>query len=91
MIDMYARDSVINFPGPMDPAAALRLRATAVAAPTSLFLVLLPTQPIDLLPWRKRLPDNNRLAQWTQTADLHIAQSFSLPNGRRYALLQFKP
>jgi 4-amino-4-deoxy-L-arabinose transferase-like glycosyltransferase len=91
IIDMYARDSVINFPGPMDTAAALRLRASAVAAPNSLFLLQLPANSVELLPWRKRLPDNERLAAWIQTADLHMAQSFSLANGRRYALLQFKP
>jgi 4-amino-4-deoxy-L-arabinose transferase-like glycosyltransferase len=91
VIDMYARDSVGNFPGPMDTAAALRLRASAVGAPSSLFLVQLPSNPVALLPWSRRSPNDDALTPWMQTSDLQRAQSFSLPNGRRYALLEFNP
>jgi len=80
MIDMYAQGSVERVPGPIDPAAIERIHAQVAAAPGSVFLVLLPSGAR-----REAAPP------WMQSAGLKVAQSYSLPHGRRYALLEMKP
>jgi 4-amino-4-deoxy-L-arabinose transferase len=89
IIDMYARPSVMRIAGPLDAAGIDRIRSAAAAAPMSLFLVQLPSQSPQL-PWRKRSPQADVPPLW-QTAKLQMAKSYSLPNGRRYALLQVTP
>jgi 4-amino-4-deoxy-L-arabinose transferase-like glycosyltransferase len=86
MIDMYARTSVDRVAGPLDAAGIERIRSVAAAAPSSLFLVQLPNQS-PRLPWRARAPEVGVPPAW-QAAGLRMAESYSLPNGRRYALLQ---
>jgi 4-amino-4-deoxy-L-arabinose transferase-like glycosyltransferase len=79
-IDMYARDSVGRIAGPLDAAGP---------SPDSRFLVQLPSSA-PRLPWRARAPQADLPPAW-QAANLVIAESYALPNGRRYALLQVKP
>jgi 4-amino-4-deoxy-L-arabinose transferase len=86
MIDMYARTSVDRVAGPFDAAGIERIRSVASAAPNSLFLVQLPNQS-PRLPWRARAPEAGVTPPW-QAAGLRMKENYSLPNGRRYALLQ---
>jgi hypothetical protein len=90
IIDMYARTSVGTVPGPIDAAAIDRVRAQAAAAPNSLFLVLLPggARSFDL---RSGLRPPEAALPWMPAAGLTVAMSYSLPHGRRYALLEIKP
>jgi 4-amino-4-deoxy-L-arabinose transferase-like glycosyltransferase len=91
MIDMYARTSVDRVPGPIDAAVIDRVRTLAAAAPDSFFLVLVPggARGLDLLSGRE--PTVEAALPWRQSAGLEIAHSYSLPHGRRYALLKLKP
>ena len=89
LVDMYTRQSVDLIAGPLDAAGMDRIRAFAAAAPESLFLVLLPSQAPQL-PWRARAPQAD-LPSALQSPDLVVAANYSLPHGRRYALLRLKP
>jgi 4-amino-4-deoxy-L-arabinose transferase len=89
IIDMYARPSVERIAGPLDAAGIDRIRSAAAAAPMSLFLVQLPSQSPQL-PWRARSPQADVPPLW-QAAKIQMAKNYSLPNGRRYALLQVTP
>jgi 4-amino-4-deoxy-L-arabinose transferase-like glycosyltransferase len=77
IVDMYARTSVEKIEGPIDAAALLRVRAAAAAAPGAVFLVQVRSSA-DL---ESSLP-------WMHAAALKPLQSYSLPHGRRYALLE---
>jgi 4-amino-4-deoxy-L-arabinose transferase-like glycosyltransferase len=102
MIDMYARTNVGLIPGPIDTAAISRLETVLRAAPQSLVVVQLPGRPTVLGrrlvhyfelqtsdPGRPR-PIESQLP-WLSETSLRMAKSYSLPNGRSYALLQFQP
>jgi 4-amino-4-deoxy-L-arabinose transferase len=89
IIDMYARQSAGRIAGPLDAAGIDRIRAAAAAAPMSLFLVQLPSQSPQL-PWRRRSAQADVPPLW-EAAKIQVAKSYSLPNGRRYALLQVMP
>ncbi len=100
MIDMYARTTVDLIPGPIDAAAVHRLRIDIDAAPQSLIVVQLPGHgnPIaQRLAHYFRLrqsgptPDGETELPWLREAQLKIAKNYSLPNGRRYALLESRP
>jgi hypothetical protein len=102
VIDMYARTTVTLIPGPIDAAAIYRLRTDAVAAPQSRIVVQLPGRSS---PVARRLAvylglrrgsltdstDGESEPAWAGAARLRIAKSYSLPNGRRYALLELQP
>lgn len=90
IIDMYARTSVDRIPGPLDAAGIERVRAAAVAAPDSFFLVQLAKQSPPGLPWRAR-PQDAALPAWIQEANLRVIETDSVPYGRRYALLRLRP
>jgi 4-amino-4-deoxy-L-arabinose transferase-like glycosyltransferase len=90
IIDMYARNSVDRVPGPMDAAAIARIRAQSAAAPESLFLVLLPGGD-RRLSLRSGHEPSEAVLPWMQTAGLEVAKFYSLPHGRRYALLRIIP
>jgi 4-amino-4-deoxy-L-arabinose transferase-like glycosyltransferase len=90
IIDMYARNSVDRVPGPMDAAAIARIRAQSAAAPESLFLVLLPGGDRGLNLHSGHVPPEAVLP-WMQTAGLEVAKYYSVPHGRRYALLRIIP
>jgi hypothetical protein len=99
MIDMYARTTVSLIPGPIDPVSIDRLRADAGAAPNSLIVVQLPGRAGSIAQRLKghfgisssstpqHASDESGLP-WLQAAGLRVAMSYSLPNGRRYALLE---
>lgn len=89
IIDMYARTSVEKIPGPLDAAGIERVRAAAVAAPKGFFLVQLAKQSPPGLPWRTRPPEA-ALPAWIQAANPLEISIYSLPYGRRYALLRLK-
>jgi 4-amino-4-deoxy-L-arabinose transferase-like glycosyltransferase len=89
VIDMYARTAVDRIPGPLDNAGVERVRAAAAAAPGSFFLVQLAKQAPPGLPWRARPPDA-ALPAWIEAANLHVIETYSVPYGRRYALLALK-
>jgi hypothetical protein len=55
----------------------------------SLFLVQLPSQSPQL-PWRRSSPQADAPPLW-QAAKIQMVKSYSLPNGRRYALLEVTP
>lgn len=89
IIDMYARPVVDRIAGPLDAAGIERVRSYAAASPGSLFLAQLPSQA-PRLPWRTRPAQPDLPPAW-QAAHLQVAERYSLPNGRRYALLQVTP
>jgi 4-amino-4-deoxy-L-arabinose transferase-like glycosyltransferase len=90
IIDMYARTAVDRIPGPLDAAAIARVRAALAAAPDSLFLVQLPKQSPPALPWRAKPPEA-ALPGWIHEANLRLIETYSVPYGRRYALLGVGP
>ena len=87
IIDMYARTSVEKIPGPLDAAGIERVRAAAAAAPDGFFLVQLAKQSPPGLPWRTRPPET-ALPAWIQAANPLGINIYSVPYGRRYALLR---
>jgi hypothetical protein len=102
IIDMYARTSVELIPGPIDAASIDRLRAAAAAAPQSLVVVQLPGRAGAIAQRLKdrfgprrgsSAPQSDGPPElpWLQSAGLRMAQSYALPNGRRYALLELNP
>ena len=86
IIDMYARTSVVRVDGPIDAAWIDRVRSVSKTAPQSFFLALLPNQAPQL-PWRAK-PKQMATPAWFQAANLQWIESYSLPYGRRYALLE---
>jgi 4-amino-4-deoxy-L-arabinose transferase-like glycosyltransferase len=90
IIDMYARTSVGRIPGPLDAEGIERVRIAAAAAPGSFFLVQLPRQSPPGLPGRAR-PQQVEPPAWLQAANLRVIETYSVPYGRRYALLGVKP
>jgi 4-amino-4-deoxy-L-arabinose transferase-like glycosyltransferase len=89
IIDMYARTSVEKIPGPLDAAGIERVRAAAAAAPNGFFLVQLAKQSPPGLPWRARPPEA-ALPAWIRAANPLEINIYSVPYGRRYALLRLK-
>jgi 4-amino-4-deoxy-L-arabinose transferase len=89
VIDMYTRNSVGRIAGPLDASVIDRIRAAAAAAPGSFFLVQLPTPRALRLPWRTPPPEA-RMPDWMHAANLVLVENYSLPHGRRYALLRLK-
>jgi 4-amino-4-deoxy-L-arabinose transferase-like glycosyltransferase len=97
MIDMYARTTVRLVPGPIDAAAIDRLRAATGAAPQSRVVVQLPGRESVARQLARRFGEarSGPAAEfgapsapvWAAAAQLRLATSYSLPNGRRYALL----
>jgi 4-amino-4-deoxy-L-arabinose transferase-like glycosyltransferase len=91
IIDMYARQSVSSIAGPLDAAGIDRIRSAGAAVPDSLFLVQLPARSSLRSLWQAPAPALDESPPWMQAAKLRIAQRYSLPHGRRYALLQVTP
>jgi 4-amino-4-deoxy-L-arabinose transferase-like glycosyltransferase len=89
MIDMYARTRVELIAGPVDAPATLRLRSAVAAAPQSLVVVQLPARAGGLAQLLGAKPrDAETVPDWAEAARLRPFKNYSLPNGRRYALLQ---
>jgi 4-amino-4-deoxy-L-arabinose transferase-like glycosyltransferase len=105
MIDMYARTDVVLIAGPIDSGAILRLRAAALADPQSLIVVQFPGHSpargrLHELAQRLNRGSRPRAApeqaaesalSWLPNSGFRLAMSYSLPNGRRYALLELRP
>jgi 4-amino-4-deoxy-L-arabinose transferase-like glycosyltransferase len=101
MIDMYARTAVGLIPGPIDAAAIDRLRAKTDAAPQSLIVGQLPRRAgaaerrlaryFGRGPGVPAQPPGEPQPSWAAAANLRVAKIYSLPNGRRYALLEPNP
>ncbi|HEY1315145.1 MAG TPA: glycosyltransferase family 39 protein [Steroidobacteraceae bacterium] len=92
MIDMYARTHVALIEGPIDARALLRLRSAVAAAPQSLVLVQVPGRAAGLVQRLGAKPeDTESVSAWAELAQLRLLRSYSLPNGRRYALLELQP
>jgi 4-amino-4-deoxy-L-arabinose transferase-like glycosyltransferase len=93
MIDMYARTQVSLIPGPVDTAAVDRLKADIDAVPQSLVVVQLPhpAPTVAAVFGAVRRSDDRPELPWLKAAGLRVARSYSLPNGRRYALLERSP
>ncbi|MEP6883668.1 MAG: glycosyltransferase family 39 protein [Gammaproteobacteria bacterium] len=107
IIDMYARTDVVLIAGPIDSGAILLLRTAALAAPQSLVVVQLPgrspltgrlqelAQRLTRGSHRRGSPaqaaDAESTLSWLPDTEFRLARSYSLPNGRRYALLKFQP
>lgn len=94
MIDMYARTQVALIPGPMDSTAIDRLEAAVGAAPDAQVVVQIP-ESRRLAHYFERTGSNPAAASevpaapaWAIKARLRLAKSYSLPNGRRYALFE---
>jgi 4-amino-4-deoxy-L-arabinose transferase-like glycosyltransferase len=93
MIDMYARTDVALIPGPIEAAALDRLKTTTLAVPQSLVVVQLPHPALTIATAfgaARPLGDKPELP-WLAAAGLRVAKRYSLPNGRRYALLEPVP
>ena len=89
IIDMYARTAVALVPGPIDAAGIGRLSAASTAAPEARIVVLLPNRVKFGDRWRSRPTLDIALElPWMQWLHLRVAKDYSLPNGRRYALLE---
>ncbi len=97
MIDMYARTDVVLIAGPIDSGAILRLHAAALAAPQSLIVVQFPGRSPphgrlrELAQGLNRGADAEPALSWLPNTKFRLAMSYSLPNGRRYALLALRP
>jgi 4-amino-4-deoxy-L-arabinose transferase-like glycosyltransferase len=96
IIDLYARRTVTLIPGPIDEQAVLHLRSAMTAAPGSLVAVQLPgaangiaqklARELGLRRPDAAAPRGDALPAWVYAARLRLANSYALPNGRRYAL-----
>jgi 4-amino-4-deoxy-L-arabinose transferase-like glycosyltransferase len=100
MIDMYARTDVDLVPGPADAAATARLKAEIDAAPHSIVVAQLPgrtnaarrlAEALGLRRKSNRSVEGEQRPPWADAAGLQLARSYSLPNGRRYALFESSP
>ncbi len=92
MIDMNVSTHVGLIPGPIDAAAIGRLAAASAAAPQSLVVVQLPGRGKLSALWQAHgASEIDEALPWAEPAGLRIARSYSLPYGRRYALLERRP
>jgi 4-amino-4-deoxy-L-arabinose transferase-like glycosyltransferase len=86
IIDMYARTTVQMIPGPLDASGVSRIESAVRAMPDGLFLLYLPTHFV--LPWRSNPAESGLPPPWLSKANLRVRETYSLPHGRRYALLE---
>ncbi len=89
VIDMYARTSVQTIVPPLNGPALQRMRSQVEAAPETRVLVLVPGRsrpPAGLS--RRPAPAISASLPWISGMGMQIANAYSLPNGRRYALLR---
>jgi 4-amino-4-deoxy-L-arabinose transferase-like glycosyltransferase len=103
LVDLYASPAAVFIPGPIGPASRDQLRQRLAEAPRSLIVSQLPgrsdsrtirelARVLGLTPHlpAQRPPaaqDGDPTPSWAPAAHLHIEQVYSLPNGRRYAIL----
>jgi 4-amino-4-deoxy-L-arabinose transferase-like glycosyltransferase len=101
IIDMYARTTVSLIPGPVDDVAIRRVRAAAQAAPQSLVVAQMPAPARNLAhllgqhfgnrqSGPAQQPSGTPQLPWAAAARLRVVGAYSLPNGRRYAMLELQ-
>ena len=82
--------SVGRIAGPLDAAGIERAaRSRRRGAQTVFSWSQLAKQSPPGLPWRPR-PQEAALPAWIQAANLRVIETYSVPYGRRYALLEVK-
>lgn len=93
MIDMYARQDVGLVPAPMDASSVTQLQQKLAEEPRALVVVQLSGREITD-PYRRIAADFGiavasleQAPAWASAAGFRVANRYSLPNGRRYALL----
>jgi 4-amino-4-deoxy-L-arabinose transferase-like glycosyltransferase len=96
-IDMYARTDADLIEGPVDDRAIVRLRELIAARPRAFVIAQWPGR--ETTPALRRValafgialdsaPPGRPEPAWAAAAALKLVHLYSLPNGRRYALLQ---
>ncbi len=101
LIDMYARTSVGLVAGPLDRASIERLSEKMAGDPQAVVVVQLPGRSVTatfrraaaqlgftLEQTRDTVPDP---PAWASAIGLQVDRVYTLPNGRRYALLESRP
>jgi len=92
VIDMYARTRVELIAGPIDALSVEHLRSALARVPQSLVITQLPGRSGGLAARLAPEPRNTEsLPAWIVSARLRLANTYALPNGRRYALLGLQP
>ncbi len=97
-IDMYARPMVDLIAGPIDALSLGRLQERVLRHPQSLVVAQLPAAAAGAT-LRRRLGTSLGVSHppaapppappaWIDASNLSVAHEYSLPNGRRYALLE---
>ena len=89
IVDMYVSTSVLMINGPLDPSKLTQASITS-ADSGAFILALLPGRMPPQVPWLVRLlpTAKNALPAWANFPGLQNVKEYSLPNGRRYALLK---
>ncbi len=100
IIDMYARTTVTLITGPVDENAVSRLRAAMLTAPRSLVVAQLPSRTrrvgqelAQALGRHGSAPapaQDTTHPEWAPAAGLRVVKAYSLPHGRRYAMLELQ-
>ena len=93
MIDLYTRTQVDLVPAPMDASSIGRLKEAVARKPQALIVVQLAGR--DVTDDFRRIADTvgvtvpplEQAPGWAAAAGFQVARRYSLPNGRRYALL----
>jgi hypothetical protein len=98
LIDMYAGTSATFIPGPIGASAEAALRRRLAQDPQSVIVSQLPSQNdsrtlrqlaavLGLATRWAAVQSDARAPPWAADVGLHVEHVYSLPNGRRYALL----
>lgn len=98
LIDMYAGTSATFIPGPIGASAEAALRRRLAEDPQSVIVSQLPSQNdsrtlrqlaavLGLATRWAAVQSDARAPPWAADVGLHVEHVYSLPNGRRYALL----
>ncbi len=90
LVDLYTRTDVTALLGPINSAALDSLRDSLVKSPLTLVFVQIPGREPNRLSrwWLSRAGTPDAQLPWLAATDLRVAQRYSLPNGRRYFLLE---
>ena len=89
-VDLYARTDAGDLPGPINAEVLDSVRDKLAKSPLTVILVQIPGHEPSRLSrwWRSRVGTQDPVPPWLAPGDLRILQRYSLPNGRRYALLE---
>ena len=81
-VDLYARSSVDLIVGPVTAQSIDRLRIALASQPRSLVVIQLPGRS------GSRVSADDSIPAWAAAAALRVVKRYTLPHGRRYALLE---